>query len=125
MTHLSAVATTQDLSLRAPNHRAYRLEAIDLVRGLVILLMALDHVRDFFLFGAEQDPMGNPHITAGLFATRWITHFCAPVFVLLAGTSAGLMAGRKSRTQMARLLFTRGVWLILVEVFVVSSLSTF
>jgi uncharacterized membrane protein len=96
-----------------------------MLRGLVILIMAIDHVRDFFLFGTEQDPMRNPNITVGVFATRWITHFCAPVFVLLAGVSAGLMAGRKSRSQLAQFLFTRGVWLILVEVFVVSTSGTF
>ena len=96
-----------------------------MVRGLVIVIMALDHVRDFFLFGAEQDPMANPDITAGLFATRWITHFCAPVFVLLAGTSAGLMGARKSRSALARFLFTRGVWLIGAEWLVVSTATTF
>jgi len=56
-----------------------------------------------------------------LFAARWITHFCAPVFVLLAGTSAGLMAGRKSRSELARFLFTRGAWLIAVEIFVIAT----
>jgi len=125
MSTLSTSATTQIVSIKLPNHRAYRLEAIDLLRGLVIVIMAIDHVRDFFLLGAEQDPMGNPNITAGLFATRWITHFCAPVFVLLAGVSAGLIAVRKSRSGLARFLFTRGVWLIVVEVFIVSTLVTF
>ena len=94
MPNLSAIDATQSVSIKLPNQRAYRLEAIDMVRGLVIILMAIDHVRDFFLFGTEQDPMVNPNITAGLFATRWITHFCAPVFVLLAGVSAGLIATR-------------------------------
>lgn len=125
MTHLSAIEAPADLSVKAPNHRAHRLEAIDMVRGLVILIMAIDHIRDFFLFGAEQDPMKNPAITAGLFATRWITHFCAPVFVLLAGVSAGLMTGRKGRSEMTRFFFTRGLWLIFVEIFVVSTLVTF
>ena len=97
MANLSAIAATPSLSMKLRDHRAYRLDAIDMVRGLVIVIMAIDHVRDFFLFGTEQDPMANPNITAGLFATRWITHFCAPVFVLLAGVSAGLMAARKSR----------------------------
>src|ERR1700730_967143 len=125
MASMSGIAATQSLPVQLPNHRAYRLEAIDIVRGLVIILMAIDHVRDFFLFGTEQDPMVNPNITAGLFATRWITHFCAPVFVVLAGVSAGLIATRKSRGELARFLFTRGVWLVFVEVFIVSTLGTF
>ena len=107
------------------SNRAYRLTAIDVLRGLVIVIMAIDHVRDYFLAGAEQDPMANPNITVGLFATRWITHFCAPLFVLLAGTSAGLMAARKSRSELARFLFTRGMWLIFVELFIISTGWTF
>src|SRR4029077_12735162 len=99
MANLAAIAKTERPPIKLPNHRAYRLDAIDMLRGLVIVIMAIDHVRDFFLFGTEQDPMANPNITAGLFATRWITHFCAPVFVLLAGVSAGLLAGRKSRSE--------------------------
>jgi uncharacterized membrane protein len=96
-----------------------------MVRGLVIVIMAIDHVRDFCMVAGELDPMANPHISVGLFATRWITHFCAPVFVLLAGTSAGLMAARKSHADLARFLITRGVWLIFVEMFVVSTAVTF
>src|SRR5258708_9691342 len=115
----------QGFAPNAASNRAYRLTAIDILRGLVIVIMAIDHVRDYFLAGAEQDPMANPNITAGLFATRWITHFCAPVFVLLAGTSAGLMAARKSQSELARFLFTRGVWLIFVEIFIISTGWTF
>ena len=103
--------------------RSYRLASLDLLRGLVIVIMAIDHVRDFLLAGALQDPMTDPNVTLGLFMTRWITHFCAPVFVLLAGTSAGLMTARKSRTELARFLFTRGLWLIFVEVFVISTVG--
>lgn len=125
MANLTAIAATRSLSIKLPSQRAYRLEAIDMVRGLVILIMAIDHVRDNFLFGTEQDPMANPNITAGIFATRWITHFCAPVFVLLAGVSAGLMGARKSQSELARFLFTRGVWLILVEVLIVSTSASF
>ena len=54
------------------------------------------HTRDFFLLGTDMDPLTDPNVSVIVFATRWITHFCAPVFVLLAGTSAGLMATRKS-----------------------------
>ncbi len=117
---------THGLSNKNPfDHRAYRLSVIDMVRGLAIVLMALDHVRDFFLFATEQDPMANPNISIGLFATRWITHFCAPVFVLLAGTSAGLMRARKSRIELTQFLFTRGMWLIFVEWFIVATSTTF
>src|SRR5258706_2325898 len=94
------------------DQRAYRLTSIDMVRGLVIVLMAIDHVRDFLMVAAEQDPMPNPNVTLGLFVTRWITHFCAPVFVLLAGASAGLVGARRSRADLARFLVTRGLWLI-------------
>ena len=107
------------------DQRGYRLTAIDMVRGLVIVIMALDHVRDFFMVAADRDPMADPDIAFSLFATRWITHFCAPVFVLLAGVSAGLMARRRSPDSMTRFLFTRGLWLVFVEWFVVSTSATF
>ena len=109
----------------AAGQRAYRLTAIDALRGLAIVLMAIDHARDFFLFGTDMDPLANPNVSTVVFATRWITHFCAPVFVLLAGTSAGLMAARKSRREMAGFLFTRGVWLIAVEMVLISTAWTF
>ena len=109
----------------ASDQRSYRLASLDLLRGLVIVIMAIDHVRDFFLAGALQDPTTDPNVTLGLFMTRWITHFCAPVFVLLAGVSAGLMSARRTPTDLARLLFTRGLWLIAIEWFVVSTSATF
>jgi uncharacterized membrane protein len=113
--------------LRSPvsDQRSYRLASLDLLRGLVIVIMAIDHVRDFFLAGALQDPTTDPNVTLALFMTRWITHFCAPVFVLLAGVSAGLMAARRTSTDLARFLFTRGLWLIAVEWFVISTAATF
>ncbi len=82
------------------NARGYRLSSIDMLRGLAIVIMAIDHVRDFFMVGGEVDPMANPDIGAALFFTRWITHYCAPVFVLLAGTSAGLMTTRRTSSEM-------------------------
>jgi len=105
--------------------RAYRLTNIDMIRGLVIVIMAIDHVRDNFLLGAVQDPTTDPNVTGAVFATRWITHFCAPVFVLLAGVSAGMMAERKSAAQLARFLVARGLWLIAVELVVISTAITF
>ena len=108
-----------------PNARAYRLASIDMLRGLAIVIMAIDHVRDYFMFGGEQDPMANPDIGTALFFTRWITHFCAPVFVFLAGTSAGLMTARKSQLALGGFLLKRGIWLILIEWFVISTAWTF
>jgi uncharacterized membrane protein len=107
------------------DQRAYRLSSIDMVRGLVIVIMAIDHVRDFLIVAAQQDPMADPNVSVALFATRWITHFCAPVFVLLAGTSAGLVGARKSRADLTRFLLTRGLWLIFVEVAVISTEASF
>src|SRR3954467_14069836 len=86
------------------NGRAYRVANIDMLRGLVIVIMALDHVRDYFNVGGAQDPMADPGISAALFFTRWITHFCAPVFVFLAGTSAGLMTSRKTPSALGAFL---------------------
>jgi uncharacterized membrane protein len=107
------------------DQRAYRLTSIDMLRGLVVIIMALDHVRDFVMLGAMQDPMSDPNVTPSLFFTRWITHFCAPVFVFLAGTSAGLMAARKSPASLAAFLAKRGLWIIFVEVVVISTAFTF
>lgn len=105
--------------------RGYRLSSIDMLRGLAIVIMAIDHVRDYFMVGGEQDPMANPDIGAALFFTRWITHFCAPVFVFLAGTSAGLMTARKTPSALGAFLLTRGLWLIVVEWFVVATAWSF
>jgi uncharacterized membrane protein len=107
------------------DQRAYRVNAIDVVRGLIVVVMAIDHVRDFFMVGGAQDPVTNPTATVALFMTRWITHFCAPVFVLFAGTSAGLMTARKTPAELARFLFTRGVWLVFIECTVISMSATF
>ncbi len=110
---------------RPADARAYRVASLDIVRGLVLVIMALDHVRDFTMAGAAQDPMSDPNIGVALFFTRWITHFCAPVFVFLAGASAGLMSGRKSPAALGRFLLARGAWLIIVEWFVMSTAFTF
>jgi uncharacterized membrane protein len=107
------------------DRRAYRMTSIDILRGLVIVVMALDHVRDYVMAGSVQDPITDPATGPVLFATRWITHFCAPAFVLLAGTSAGLMALRKSRSELAQFLVLRGLWLVVLEVLVVSTAASF
>jgi uncharacterized membrane protein len=101
------------------------MSSLDMLRGLVIVIMALDHVRDFAMTAAVQDPTADPTIGPLLFATRWITHFCAPTFVFLAGTSAGLMASRKTHTELASFLLTRGLWLIVLEAVVMSTAWSF
>jgi uncharacterized membrane protein len=94
-----------------------RIESVDLLRGIIMIIMALDHVHDFF--GAlDVSPTNLAVTTAPLFFTRWITHFCAPVFFLLTGTSACLTLQRMSRGELSRFLLTRGIWLIVLEVVV-------
>ena len=104
-----------------------RIASIDLLRGLVMIIMALDHVRMYFGYGtwyAEPTNLGTT--TPLLFFTRWITHFCAPAFIFLAGTSAFLYGTRKANVKdTARFLFTRGLWLIFVELVIVNFAWTF
>jgi len=107
------------------DRRDYRLTSIDMMRGLAIVVMAIDHVRDMCMAGGIQDPMQDPSISPALFFTRWITHYCAPLFTLLAGTSAGLMTARKSREELGKFLFTRGLWLVVVELVVMSTAFSF
>ena len=116
---------TAGATVAVSDRRAYRMASIDLLRGLVIVVMALDHVRDSVMLGSMQDPTADPSTGPLLFATRWITHFCAPTFVFLAGVSAGLMAQRKSPSSLARFLVVRGLWLIVLEVLVVSTAASF
>lgn len=94
-----------------------RIEAVDVVRGLIIALMALDHVRDFFGDQAAQ-PTDLASTTVALFFTRWVTHICAPTFFLLSGVSARLTLGRMSKPALSRFLLTRGAWLIFLELVV-------
>lgn len=98
-----------------------RLVSIDFLRGLVMILMALDHVRDFF---SRLDPTDLNTTTPALFFTRWATHFCAPTFLLLAGVGAALSKLRgKSASDLASFLMTRGLWLIFLEWMVVRTLG--
>ncbi len=91
-----------------------RLESVDVVRGVIMIIMALDHTRDFFGIPG-QNPVDLGTASAGLFLTRWITFFCAPVFFLLTGTGAFLSLRRRSPAELSRFLVTRGLWLIFLE----------
>ena len=104
----------------APTQGAWRrLESIDLLRGLLMILMALDHTRDFFSSAGVDttDPLTS---WPALFFTRWVTHLCAPGFIALAGTSIYLQRKRgKTRPQLTKFLITRGCWLIFLELTVI------
>jgi uncharacterized membrane protein len=90
-----------------------RLESVDLLRGVIMIIMALDHTRDFF--GQPGSPTNLATASAALFFTRWVTNICAPVFFLLTGTGAFLSLRKRSRSELSRFLFTRGLWLIFLE----------
>jgi uncharacterized membrane protein len=125
MHQAASAGVLNHLGRNTADARGYRLSSLDMLRGLVIVIMALDHVRDAFHLGAQQDPMADPNIGAALFFTRWITHFCAPTFVFLAGTSAGLMGARRGPSEVGGFLLKRGLWLIAVEWFVIATALTF
>jgi uncharacterized membrane protein len=99
--------------------RSYRIESIDVLRGLLMVIMALDHSRDFFS-GATVNPVDPVNSWSTLFITRWITHICAPGFIFLAGTSAYLQRQRKSAGTLGRFLLTRGLWLVFLEITIVT-----
>jgi uncharacterized membrane protein len=110
----------------APGGKPRRIESIDLLRGIVMIIMALDHARDYFNRDAYlYDPTDMTKTNDFLFFTRWITHFCAPTFMLLAGISACLYGLKKGPKAASFFLFTRGAWLIFVELFIVTVGWTF
>ncbi len=112
-------------ALSIPNaHARTRLASIDALRGLVIVLMALDHVRDYFT-NVSFDPLDLSQTTLELFLTRWVTHLCAPTFIFLAGVSAYLMSKKLETPALRRFLLTRGLWLIALEFTVVQFAWTF
>ncbi|HMI02181.1 MAG TPA: heparan-alpha-glucosaminide N-acetyltransferase domain-containing protein [Pedobacter sp.] len=99
----------------------HRITAIDFLRGAIMIIMALDHVRDYLYSGSFfYDPLDLTKTSGILFFTRWITHFCAPVFMLLAGTSAFLTGQKKTKKELSLFLLKRGLWLIFLEMIVVN-----
>ena len=97
-----------------------RIESIDLLKGVVMVIMALDHVRDYFHFSAFMfNPADPTQSTLPIFLTRWITHFCAPAFSFLAGLSAFMVGKRKSKNELSVFLIKRGIWLIFIELTIV------
>ena len=103
----------------SPSASKQRLDHVDLLRGLVMVIMVLDHVRAYFT-EARFDPTDLTRTDLALFGTRWITHFCAPVFVFLAGASAWAARTRRTPGELSRFLLSRGLWLIFLELTVVT-----
>lgn len=115
-------AVTVERSAGSISISRVRIQSIDVLRGMIMILMALDHTRDYFgIPGANPTDLSTT--TAPLFFTRWITHFCAPTFFLLTGTGAWLARRRMSTPQLSRFLFTRGLWLIFLELVVTRDLG--
>jgi uncharacterized membrane protein len=122
MAEMRAMAVSPPMT--TPGVRS-RLQSIDILRGAIMIIMALDHVRDYFSADAQHfAPDDLTKTTAALFLTRWITHFCAPVFMFLAGSGAFLWLQRgRTRGELSRFLVTRGIWLIFIELTVVRCLG--
>ena len=98
-----------------------RILSIDILRGIVMVLMALDHTRDYFhIYAFTDDPLNLATTTPILFFTRFITHFCAPIFVFLSGISIYLQSIRKTKKELSQFLMKRGLWLIFVEIVIMS-----
>ncbi|MBC7873636.1 MAG: DUF1624 domain-containing protein, partial [Ferruginibacter sp.] len=107
------------------NKNTQRIGSIDLLRGLIMIIMALDHTRDFFhTEGLTGDPLNPDTSYPILYFTRWITHFCAPTFVFLSGLSAWLQGRRKTKKELGLFLITRGLWLIVVDLIIMSLIFT-
>ena len=123
----------QPFIMNQPTLSRNRIQSIDVLRGIVMVIMALDHVRDYFFTanvtggGASValDPTNLATTTPALFFTRWITHFCAPTFVFLSGTSVWLMGKKKSKAELSTFLIKRGFWLVLVELVIITLAWTY
>ena len=113
-----AISPMAATAISAPSLVATRVQSVDAMRGAIMMLMAIDHIRDYVARSAMQFlPTDLTRTTAAIFFTRWITHFCAPVFMLTAGLGAffWMNRGHHSKSELSRFLVTRGIWLILLE----------
>lgn len=120
------MTTTTTTASPLLQNKAYRIDSIDMLRGLVMIIMALDHTRDFFHQQAwTDDPLNLQTTTPALYFTRWVTHLCAPIFVFLAGTGAYFQSLRKSKKELSMFLLKRGFWLLIVEIFIINFAFSF
>ncbi len=98
-----------------------RIESVDLLKGIVMVIMAIDHTRDYFHQSADMFDLTDPtHATIPIYFSRWITHLCAPTFSFLAGISAFMVGRRKSKNELSVFLIKRGLWLVFIELTVIS-----
>jgi uncharacterized membrane protein len=128
---MSSTLSSRVVGVAAPNSSGIvagvdsgRIVSLDIMRGLVMVIMALDHTRDFFT-NLRFEPESLAQTYYALFFTRWITHFCAPLFFFLAGTGAFFYGRRRTPQALSRFLWTRGLWLIFIEFTVVGTGWTF
>src|SRR5689334_12850128 len=106
--------------------RSNRIHSIDILRGIVMIIMAIDHTRDYFHLPAQtSDPLDPNTTSLAIYLTRWITHFCAPTFVFLSGLSAYLSSRNKTAGEAGLFLIKRGLWLVVVEIVIVTLGITF
>lgn len=109
-----------------PPKKKRRFESLDILKGLVMVIMVLDHVRDFFHADVHSFDPADPILSnIPIFFTRWITHFCAPTFVFLSGASIAFVASRKTTSETRAFLLSRGCWLMFCDAFIVSFLWLF
>ena len=121
-TYRTAAALRPPDPARSPGTTRTRIDSVDIVRGVIMIIMALDHTRDYFGIPG-QNPTDLATASAALFMTRWITNICAPVFFLLTGTGAYLSLRRRSRANLSHFLVTRGLWLIVLDAVIMRCLA--
>jgi len=115
-----------DTAISSPQIKKERFEALDMLRGLTMVIMALDHSRDFFSLGfVLSSPLDLSVTNMAVFLTRWITHFAAPVFMFLAGIGLYFASARRTKNELAFLAFSRGLWLIFLELTIVGFFWSF